>query len=144
MRPAALVLTSLLAAATLGLGASAASEEAPATAVWEQLPTQEQIFEAILSFPPCGPDGTYTDGAATVECRLAEGGRLAQCRVVREAPAGCHFGDIALIASKYFKAGGLRPDGRPLAPGTRMFVPMEFRAPPEDRRPPVMTTAAMP
>jgi hypothetical protein len=142
MRSAALALTALLAAATLGLGASAASEDEPATAVWEQLPTGDQIIEAILSFPPCGPDGTYTDGSAMVECRLAADGRLEQCKVVREAPEGCSFGKVALVAAQYFKAGGTRPDGRPLTAGTRMFVPMAFKAPPEDRRPPVTTTAA--
>lgn len=144
MRLAPLLITSLLAAATLGLGASAASDDPPATAVWEQLPTQDQIIETILSFPPCGPDGTYTDGSAMVECRLAADGRLEQCKVVRETPANCSFGNIALVAAKYFKAAGTHPDGRPLKPGTRMFVPMEFRAPPEDRRPPLTTTAAMP
>lgn len=140
MKPAALLLTSLLAAATLGLGASVADEPPVGVAVWEQLPTEDQIFEAILSYPACGPDGTYTDGSATVECRLGEDGRLNQCQVVREAPQGCSFGQIALVASRYFKAAGTLPDGKPLKPGTRMFVPMAFKAPPPDRLPPPATT----
>jgi len=142
MRPAALVLTSLLAAATLGLGASVAQEPPVGVAVWEQLPTADQIVETILSYPACGPDGVYTDGSATVECLLGEDGRLNQCKVVREAPEGCHFGQIALAASKYFKAAGTLPDGRPLRPGTRMFVPMAFKAPPPDRLPPPAATIA--
>ncbi len=142
MKAAPLFATALLAAATLGLGASVAQEPPVGVAVWEQLPTQDQIFEAILSHPPCGPDGTYTDGMAMVECRLGEDGRLNACKVVRESPEGCHFGKIALQASRYFKAAGTLPDGRPLKPGTRMFVPMAFKAPPPDMLPP--TTAAMP
>jgi len=144
MRPAALLLTSLLAAATLGLGASAAQEPPAGVAIWEQLPTEDQIFEAILSHPPCGPDGTYTDGTAMVECVLGEDGRLNQCKVVGESPEGCSFGKIALAASRNFKAAGTLPDGRPLRPGTRMFVPMAFKAPPPERLPPPATiTAAM-
>ncbi|MFZ5668652.1 MAG: hypothetical protein ACOY4K_04100 [Pseudomonadota bacterium] len=83
MTAAARALALLSAVVALGAGRAALSEEQAVTAVWERVPTAEDMAAIMPPPRPCA--GMAAGGSALVECRLAEGGGLEQCRIVREA-----------------------------------------------------------
>lgn len=138
MTAAARALALLSAVVALGAGRAALSEEQAVTAVWERVPTAEDMAAIMPPPRPCA--GMAAGGSALVECRLAEGGGLEQCRIVREAPVGCGYGETALKATRFYRARANLPDGRPIRPGMMVFLPMEFRpAPPEAAPPPALS-----
>ncbi|HEY8004272.1 MAG TPA: TonB family protein [Phenylobacterium sp.] len=64
-------------------------------------------------------------GAATIACAVAKDGRLANCKVVHEAPAKAGFGDAALKLSERFQMKPMSRDGHPVA-GGKVRIPIRF------------------
>ena len=126
MRPAALALTSLLAAATLGLGASVAAED-PQRPVWIQLPTGDQIDLAYRGI--CFRTRVPTPGTAVMDCRVVADGHIDDCKLISEEPAHCEYGAAILRLAPDFRTSGLRANGRPIPVGTRIRLPFRFELP---------------
>ena len=70
-------------------------------------------------------------GKATIICKVMPEGRLSDCKVASERPAGEHFGEAALKLAPKFRM--IPPDDPSAAPAT-VTVPLIFEVPkPEDR-----------
>ena len=91
--------------------------------VWERLPTAEEISRHIPRRPIPAPEG-----AATLDCRVTSSGELEDCQIVKEEPGEWGYGDVALKASRYFRAGAITKSGKPTA-DLRVRIPMVFRLP---------------
>jgi TonB family protein len=78
---------------------------------------------------PPAAGAEQVDGRARVSCTVTAEGRLVDCAVISEEPAGYGFGDAALRTSKLFKMNPIGRDGRPVA-GAKVVIPMVFKPPP--------------
>lgn len=67
-----------------------------------------------------------TEGRATVRCTAGTDGKLRDCGVVSEEPAGFGFGDAALAMTPYFLMKPGQKDGRPVSSEVR--IPIHFPA----------------
>jgi protein TonB len=88
---------------------------------WLRMPTGEDIFRVY----PRHASNRYINGFATIRCDLTAVGRLTNCAVIAERPAGEGFGVAALKLSGLFKAPEQTPDGRPIA-GEHVTIPIRF------------------
>jgi len=67
-------------------------------------------------------------GKATMVCRILANGRLADCNVVEEAPAGAGFGQAAVRLAPYFQMTTTTADGKSVEGGT-VRIPLVWRLP---------------
>lgn len=97
------------------------------------------LFGLVVSQDPPPPPTTLPDmvaigGRVTLECVVRSNGRLTDCRVIEENPAGYGFGEAALNAARETRvsprSGGSGADGARIRWTTR-FQPMEDAAPAE-------------
>lgn len=84
---------------------------------WRALPTREQVNGV---YPKAAWDKGVS-GGATLLCTLGVNGRVRDCEVVREAPAGQGFGQAVLLLSRHFRITPRRENGR--AVETRLVIP---------------------
>lgn len=107
----------LAVAATALAGAAAAS--APSTSlVWARAPS---FADMIMAWP--SKAGSLKEGRAVLECRIAAGGRLANCDVASEFPKGQGFGNAARGLVRRFE---LKIDYSQLNPNTDHWVDVPF------------------
>jgi hypothetical protein len=64
-------------------------------------------------------------GRASVDCRVAEGGRLEDCRLVSEAPSGANVGAFALQLARNTRVA---PDDRRIRAG-RIVLAFRMKLP---------------
>jgi len=82
---------------------------------WRRRPTGEELERL---YPPAARDRSI-EGKATVRCVVAADGRLGNCIVLSETPAGMGFGDASVRAAELMEAEPTRPgtiiEGRAVA-----------------------------
>ena len=93
--------------------------------VWERKPSDVEMTSAY-PFIAAQED---VGGLALIECRVATGGALSQCRGLREAPYGWGFREAALKVMSFFKAGPILKDGGALPNDGIVRVPVTFVVP---------------
>lgn len=111
--------------------ASAAQAQGPQAAApvitnpdWSLRPSSEQLWMAY----PAKAMRENRSGEATIVCRVTPEGRLMDCRVDNESPAGEQFGAAALQLSQYFLMKPQTVDGKPVG-GAEVRIPIRFRSP---------------
>lgn len=67
-------------------------------------------------------------GRATIVCRILASGRLADCNVVEESPAGVGFGQAAIRLAPFFQMTTTTADGKSVEGGT-VRLPLVWRLP---------------
>jgi TonB family protein len=91
---------------------------------WAIKPTGADIVE----FYPPEAVKAGVDGAATIGCTVSPEGRLADCKVLDEAPAQAGFGAAALKLSERFQMKPMTRDGQPVS-GGKIRIPIRFSLP---------------
>lgn len=81
-----------------------------------------------LRFYPERAQRLAVEGAATISCVVDASGRLQDCRVLDETPAGYGFGEAALRMKVLFRMKPLTRGGQPVDGGV-VRVPIRFRLP---------------
>ena len=108
---------------------------------WRKMPTGDDLAR---EYPPLA-SMMNIEGKATITCTVEVEGRLDQCRVLSESPAGFGFGAATMRMAAYFEMIPARVDGQPVK-GV-VTVPIAFRlggAKPNDDQiaPPAPTSPA--
>lgn len=83
------------------------------------------------TLPPVEEVAPVTEGVVTLDCRVSNDGRLRDCIVISETPAGQGFGQAALEAASKVRRGAFGADAR----GGKIRFTTRFQ--PEDSRPPL-------
>jgi protein TonB len=65
------------------------------------------------------------DGEATMACTVTAGGRLKDCTISEETPAGAGFGQAGLSLASSFRMPKTSECGGPVA-GARITIPIHF------------------
>lgn len=65
-------------------------------------------------------------GVVKMECVVTADGRLSDCMINSECPAGLGFGDATLKSAPYFKMRPQTVDGRPVG-GGKVIIPMAWK-----------------
>jgi protein TonB len=89
---------------------------------WIEKPSAEDLSE----YYPAHAASHQISGKATIVCKVMAEGRLNDCRVTSETPAGEQFGKAALKLSSKFRM--IPPDDLTAAPAT-VTVPLVFEVP---------------
>lgn len=91
---------------------------------WTRVPTLDEIAD----FYPRRAQALGLEGRAVLECRISVTGRLKDCLVRAETPAGAGFGDAALQLAPLIVARPGTINGAPIA-DEPVRVPIAFRLP---------------
>lgn len=91
---------------------------------WLERPAPVQ---AVSVFPAAAAKAGLKTGRAVVDCLVGPDGRLSDCRVSGEDPAGQGFGEAAVKLAGYMKVAPWTLDGRPSA-GGRIKMPIRLNA----------------
>jgi TonB family protein len=106
--------------ALFGVAAAAQAPQQGARLDWMRRPTAGDVAEVY----PTGAQRQGVSGKAQMACQVAADGRLHDCKVVSEAPAGAGFGDAALRLARYFQ---IRPGSAPAGlEGGQVNIPVQF------------------
>lgn len=89
---------------------------------WDATPSAS----AVAAVYPAAARALGLSGAAGLECRLAEGGRLSECEVIDETPMGLGFGQAVQSLVPQFRAAPVTTGGAALGPGRRVRVGVSF------------------
>lgn len=81
-------------------------------------------------FPSAAGDKGLSEGLGVVECSVAPGGGLADCKVAREEPAGLGFGEAAVAVAEIMQMSPWTDDGRPVD-GAVIRLPIRLKRAPE-------------
>lgn len=95
---------------------------------WTVLP-EASDFQA--GYPKAALAAGVLKGRAVVSCVVATEGRLADCSVASEEPAGLGFGAAASAIAPQFRMGIWTPDGLPTV-GARIKAPIRYERPEAD------------
>jgi protein TonB len=88
---------------------------------WIQRPTQEQFLRAY----PRAAFSRGREGHATMVCTVTADGRLKDCTISEETPAGAGFGQAALSLAPSYRMPKTSECGGPVA-GARVTIPIHF------------------
>jgi periplasmic protein TonB len=89
---------------------------------WLVLPSADDIENVY----PKQASRKHLNGKVVLTCAIAAGGRLADCSVMSEVPAGNGFGEAALRLTPRFKMQERLSDGSPTEGGS-ITIPLTFR-----------------
>jgi hypothetical protein len=89
---------------------------------WISMPDPDRIQGV---FPKAAADAGVARGVGVIDCRVAVDGRLTDCKVAREAPAGLGFGEAAMLVAPIMQMNPWTDDGRPVD-GARVKLPVQF------------------
>lgn len=89
---------------------------------WMEKPSAEDLAE----YYPAHAARLQIPGKATIVCKVMAEGRLNDCRVTSETPAGEQFGKAALKLASKFR---MIPPDDPNAPPAEVTVPLVFEVP---------------
>jgi TonB family protein len=92
---------------------------------WEQQPSGNDL----AALYPDAARAKGLGGDSTIQCSVTKDGRLANCVIVLETPAGFGFGRATLKAAQFFKMQALTRDGRSVEGGT-VLIPLKWRLAP--------------
>lgn len=90
--------------------------------------------KVVALYPAAAADAGVTEGTGVADCLVAPDGKMTDCRVAREAPAGMGFGAAAVQVAGVMQMDVWTPEGRPVA-GARIKVPIAFSLAPEAAAP---------
>jgi TonB family protein len=90
---------------------------------WVQKPTGDDVAR----FYPSRAREEYVSGRATIVCDVTAEGALADCKVLRESPAGYGFGEAAVSLGPIFRMSPKRVDGKSVDGGI-VTIPIVFEA----------------
>jgi TonB family protein len=91
-------------------------------AEWGRLPAAGQV-----PYPEKARAAGAT-GAVVLDCAVAVGGAVADCKVAKETPQGLGFGEAALDLAPLFRMKAWTSDGRPVD-GARIRIPINYEEP---------------
>lgn len=118
------------AAGLAGLLAGAAHAQVIVNPDWEHVPT----YDEMASYYPDEAVDKSVSGRVTIICKVNIWGRLKDCVVDSESPAGMGFGEAALrMADKTFRMKPQTIDGKPVD-DTAIRIPLRFAAPTHSAR----------
>jgi protein TonB len=92
---------------------------------WLAHPSSEAVFRAY----PKDALARGMSGRAVIQCTVTAEGKLADCQVIEERPAGKGFGEAALSLAPYFLMRPMTVDGQPM-PGGKISIPIQFKQSP--------------
>ncbi len=98
---------------------------------WTVLP-EAADFQA--GYPKAALAANVLKGRAVVSCVVAAEGRLTDCSVASEEPAGLGFGAAATAIAPGFRMGIWTPDGLPTV-GARIKAPIRYERPEAEAKP---------
>ncbi len=135
-------------AAALALGAVARAAPPAATSQPAlDLPLEGQLDTAALDSTPGNDDLAreypplanllQLGGSATMTCKVLASGRLDQCQIVSETPAGMGFGAATLRTAPFFHAHATAPDAQ-------IIIPMRWQSSVSDASPTLSPPAPEP
>ncbi len=90
---------------------------------WTHVPPNSALLQA---YPEVAAQQGITQGQASLDCTLLLTGKLGDCSVTAETPAGAGFGRAALSLSDQFAMSLWSPSGLPTA-GAHIRAPVSFR-----------------
>ncbi len=91
--------------------------------------SEQPSAEAFAHYYPPRAAAERLDGRVLVECATTADGRLSQCHVLEESPAGYGFGEAAIRLSVLYRLRTATSDGSALVSGASIRLPITFRAP---------------
>lgn len=90
---------------------------------WISMPDPGRIQAA---YPKTAADAGVKTGVGVIDCATGADGRLTDCRVAREDPAGLGFGEAAMSVAPIMQMNPWTDDGRPVD-GARIKLPIQFK-----------------
>jgi TonB family protein len=84
----------------------------------------------VALYPAAAADAGVREGVGVADCLVAPDGKMTDCKVAGETPAGLGFGQSAVLALSLMQMDPWTPEGRPVA-GARVRVPVKFSLAPE-------------
>lgn len=84
----------------------------------------------VALYPAAAADAGVREGVGMADCLVAPDGKMTDCKVAGETPAGLGFGQSAVLAISLMQMDPWTPEGRPVA-GARVKVPVQFSLAPE-------------
>lgn len=111
-----IAIAAALAAGAQALSATSGAAEPAPNFRWVKVPDERERSNNY----PAEAGGTYYAGQVDLECRFDGEGKLSQCKVLKEDPAGYGFGQAALRSTVNYRAeavGGGSLEGKPVRLG---------------------------
>lgn len=126
------MFAALFAAATTAAAAPAPAPPPPSSPVltrpdWERVPDADELADHY----PVKASAEAVAGKAVILCRVSRAGKLNNCSIESEEPAGYGFGIAAVELSGLFRMRPATIDGKPV-PNAWIRIPLAFSPPERD------------